>query len=162
MTQKELALAELTRESGGLTVAELGDRTGVPLHSLRTIVWEMRKDGWIEIVGGVRGRYRYAPTDEGNKQAPRPPVDAVRQAITATMGTAQGAAMNSLGMNRYVEDHRRLNDFVRWLVLEKPELFATSQTVARQALEEAVADYVAEDVDIIRKHMAAALWGDES
>lgn len=157
MTQKENVIAELIREPRGLTAIELRERVGVPEHSLRTILWEMRKEGWIDVVGGVRGRYRYAATEEGRKQAPSPRVDVIAELLTGQGVTTQGRARDPVAIGQYVDEHRRLTDFAHWLLLEKPELFATSLPKARDALEKAVAAYVEKDMDVLRRFIEAAL-----
>ena len=143
MTQKERVLRKLTHVPEGLTTVELGDRTGLPEGSLRTIVWEMRKEGWIEPVCGVRGRYRYAITNLGRRHAPGPPPDAIAQAFATLQGT--------MGLETHRPTHPplapaglrgQLLAFVSWLVEKRPELLAIHSPSVRARLEGAVLEYL--------------------
>ncbi len=146
MTQKERVLRELIHVPAGLTTVELGDRTGLPEGSLRTIIWEMRKEGWIEPVGGVRGRYRYAITNLGRRHAPGPPPDAIAQAFATLQGTLELETHRSTHPPLGPAGLRgQLLAFVNWLVETKPELLATHSPSVRARLEAAVLEYLCGD-----------------
>lgn len=145
MTQKEQVLQELTRAGGGLTTVELRARTRLPEASLRTIMWEMRRDGWVEPVGGVRGRYKYGVTDVGRRQAP----DAVAETIFKGLGVFPAGS----GFQRSpdpAEVAQRLLAFVHWLSRERSDLFPEDAPDLESRLETAVVDFLYGDVDVIR------------
>ena len=146
VTQKQRVLGELTHVSEGLTAVELGARTGLPEGSLRTIIWAMNKDGWIEPVGGVRGRYRYAITALGRRHAPQPPSDAIAHAF-ATVQASLGLDVPRLTRPPLAPAARRgqLLEFVGWLVETKPELLASPSPGVRARLEAAVLEYLCGD-----------------
>jgi len=102
----------------------------------------MRRDGWIEPVSGVRGRYRYGVTGEGRRQAPAQPADVIAETIKRGLGMLSAlpreAVVPSSG------PRRQLLDFVRWLVQERQDLLAGDDPDIVLKLEEAAADYLFE------------------
>ncbi len=150
MTQKERVLQELTRSPDGLTAVELRDRTGLPENSLRTIIWEMRKDGWIEPIGGVRGRYKYGITQAGRRQAPTPNPDAIADRIGSLVTGDVGPSWLHTARPSPGDVRGHLVEFVRWLTEEKPELLSDKTPNVALRLEEAVVDFLYGDIDALK------------
>jgi hypothetical protein len=146
MTQKELVLSTLTEASSPLTHEQLRAVTGIRAHSLRTVLYELRRDDLVErLVEGGR-RAKYAVTRGGREQAPAAAPDAIRSRVAAATGSVLNAPFGPLATRAFGLDEQ-LTSFVRWLLIEHPELFEDDPKVARGKLEAAVAAYASETPD---------------
>jgi hypothetical protein len=164
VTQKERILTELIQNSNGLTAVELEHRTGMPEPSLRTNLWAMRKDGWIEPVSGVRGRYRYGVTPEGRRQAPAQLVDAIAETIRRRLGVLAGTLGQEVAVSS--EPRRQLLDFVRWLAQEHRDLLVADDPDIVLKLEEAAADFLyrsghADAINLLLGPSGFGRWSDD-
>ncbi len=153
MTQKERLLHELTRAPDGLTAVQLRELTGFAEASLRTTIWEMRRSGWIDVIGGVRGRYRYGVTAQGQRQAPAQTTDGIAEALLRAFGAGlRGPAGNAVRLPGPAEPGRQVLAFVRWLAKEHRDLLAGDPD-ATLRLEDAAADFLYQSghVDAIKR-----------
>ena len=151
MTQKLRVLYALIQVDRGVTAVELRDNTGLPERSLRTLLWELRKNGLIEVVGGVRGRYLYGITDVGRDEViesgpvhPRVPPDS----------SAQAALLESMALNDARHERRTLRAYARWLAQEHSDLFAGDQASITERIEAAIDEFLAPEHDRLEKLLA--------
>ena len=156
MTQKQRVLQELIHAQRGLTALELRDRTELPEGSLRTILWELRKGDFLEVAGGVRGRYRYGITDRGRELLAE--ADS-RWSHGPRERSAQAALFESIGLDEVRHERRTLRNFVRWLTLEHPHLFAVDRQLLREKLDSTVIEYLSQDYSELQSVLAAVLAG---
>jgi len=154
MTQKQRVLAVLTQAEHGLTATELRDLTDLPEGSLRTILWELRKNGLTEVAGGVRGRYRYGITERGREEAaeavpaqPRMPAEALSQA----------SMLDTMALSEARHERRTLRAYARMLAQEHADLFAGDSSSIAERLEAAIDEFLAPDYHMLEKVLIARM-----
>lgn len=93
-------MAEMLREPDGLTYEEMEDITGLSQSVIRDYVFAMRQEGichvkaWVEDGRGARTRKQWA-IGMGKKDAPRPPIQCVKErAKNYRMRKKQAAILN--------------------------------------------------------------------
>lgn len=157
MTNAEKVLRQLALEPEGLTVVELHERTSIDKNTLGTVIWQLSQDGHVERMGGVRGRYRYGITREGQRQLPpgaRGPLLQLQEAA-GLMPEDEPPEMDELyKVVRDAPTYRLLRTFSEWLVSRRPELLASPEG-AKEELHEAVLEYMGVEVSDFRAQVQA-------
>jgi hypothetical protein len=126
MTQQDEILRLLRDRDEGMTAQDLHLRTGVAKNVLGTHLWQMKKDGLITRVGGVRGSYRYGITDRGKDRLGEG-TDPLGY-LTKTMRRRQGEEGpvpdfgDMLKLVNNIDTYRRLKGYSEWLSREHPAL----------------------------------------
>lgn len=158
MTQSEDILTHLAMTGGALTAKQLTELTGIGKRSLATAVWELRRAGLVDVVGGRRGSYEYGLTPAGRAAVA---ALASKEAGSATADKAAGAEGDSSGLAELKRalfsagELKVLQQFIRWLVRERPDLLAADDRDENQrGLAEAVMDYLGLDLAKVKEQLA--------
>lgn len=157
MTNAEKVLRQLVLEPEGLTAAELQERTAIDRNTLGTVVWQLNKDGHIEKVGGVRGRYRYGITREGRQELPPGARGLLPQPLEAVGPLGEDAPSDMDELYKVARDaptYRTLRAFSSWLARERPELLAHRDEM-EERMHEAVLEFMGVDVEGFRAQAQA-------
>lgn len=157
MTQSEKILTQLAATGGSLTANQLTEATGIPKRSLATAVWELRREGLVDVVGGRRGSYEYGLTPRGRATV----------AVRLDGGvTGSGASRDGGGDASGLEELKRafssateirvLHQFIRWLSREHGDLLTGQDERDNQKrLGRAAFEYLGLDPDKVKEQLDA-------
>lgn len=106
-------------------------------------MWELKRDGYIGRVGGVRGNYRYGITERGKERigVGDDPLKQLAKAVTSQSGAnpALKDFDETLKVIDRLDEYRTIKTFASWLTEEHPHLFieptTAGPTVQRYVLE---------------------------
>jgi len=162
MTKVDEIMHVLNDAPRGLTANDLHVRTGVPKNVLGTYLWELKRDGYLQRVGGVRGSYRYGLTDRGRERIGLGD-DPLRQLTRTLYLKLPPAARDDLPVSGdftetmkvldQLDEYRSLKRFAEWLSVEKASVFQVPDTAA-PALHRAVLEYLGIDPTSYQKQSA--------
>lgn len=145
MKQSELVLEALIHETNGLTLGEIRERTGLAASSARTLLWDLKRDGLITVVGGTRGRFRYGVTGAGRKAAAGSISSAAKLALKLLLlGVPAADMLDQPQPSRRPEARHLVVQFARWLAAHRASLLAEGRQGLGEELEEAAADFLYE------------------
>lgn len=159
MTQSETILTHLATTGGALTASRLTEETGIPKRSLATAIWELRREGLVDVVGGRRGSYEYGLTPAGRAAVAslsRRGADTVH-GDGAAKARDEVAALGELQRALFSAGELKvLQQFIRWLVREHSDLLAADDPVGNQThLGEAAIEYLGLDLEKVKTQLAA-------
>lgn len=140
---------------------QLAETTGIRERSLATVLSAMKRDGFIEPVGGKRGSFQYGLTPEGRSAAAKLWIEVATEAkVSATKSiesTKELVAFMELEKALvFAEDLRLLLQFVRWLVRVRSEVFdAVKAAERRDLLEQGAMEFIGIDSEKLAEQRAA-------
>jgi len=156
MTKVDEIMHVLNDAPRGLTANDLHARTGVPKNVLGTYLWEFKRDGYLQRVGGVRGSYRYGLTDRGRERIGQgdDPLKQLAKAVAVRFdGHASAGFPETMKVLDQLDEYRSLKRFAEWLSVEKASVFQVPDTAA-PALHRAVLEYLGIDPTSYQKQSA--------
>lgn len=155
MNQSEDILIHLAVTGGGLTAKQLTEITGFPKRSLATAVSELRREGFVDVVGGKRGTYEYGLTPRGRAMVASLSSD---ETASATGVEVQDARSSLAELKRAIfsaGELKVLQQFIRWLVRERQDLLAaTDRDENQRLLGEAAIEYLGLDLEKVKAQLA--------
>lgn len=159
MTKVDEILNVLHGQARGATANDLHVRTGVPKNTLATYLWELKRDGFVQRVGGVRGSYRYGLTDKGRTRIGFGD-DPLKQLAKAVANQEGAPADTDFGETLKVIDrldtYRTLKEFSAWLAAEHPNLFLDPASAA-EALHRYLLEYLGIDASTYQQQSRALM-----
>lgn len=153
VTQPETVLHELERAPDGLTATELHERTNIEKNTLSTVIWELRRDGHIDRVGGVRGRYKYGITQKGRGHLPGAHLDPLTRLANSVRDHDMATDRDFQDFLKVIDnlsEYKTLRGFVNFLATDHPELLADEPDTADN-LRRAVLEYMGVDASAFRE-----------
>lgn len=150
MTQLQLVLDTLDKSPRGLTAAELHDRTRIPRNTLATLIWQLRKDGYLQRVGGHRGAYQYGITAKGKEQlnSDLDPLTRLGQLVNEHDAASFDAMLTVI---RDLDSYKQLTKFVQWLITNYRDVIRDIGPETEDRLHDAVLTYLGVDAETFKK-----------
>lgn len=149
LTQTERILLSLRGSSRGYTANELYEKLGIAQNVLGTLLWELKRDGYIARVGGKRGSWRYGLTSKG-QAALEPEADPLER-LTKVISTDSGGFDDMLQVINSMADYKLLRRYIGWMKSTYPELLNPELPNVDSLLEESVLGYLGVDVKAFRQ-----------
>jgi DNA-binding HxlR family transcriptional regulator len=132
VTRIEEVLRVLSDQPRGLTAADIHGRTGVSRNVLGTYLWELKRDGYIQRVGGTKGTYRYGLAPKGRDRLAEAHEldweDKNEHVLPQVLRVAEQRGVQdfqeTLKVIDRLSEYRTLKKFCEWILVEDPMLFA--------------------------------------
>jgi hypothetical protein len=132
VTQIDEVLHAIASHPSGITALDIHASTGVARNVLGTYLWELKKDGHIVRVGGVRGSFRYGITEKGKARIGlADPLTQLARAVKPRTGSLPPGFDETLKVIDRIDEYRTLKNFSQWLVSEHAELFVYPDEAAK-------------------------------
>lgn len=142
MTQMEQVLSELAGVRAGLTNREIERRTGIKGKSVRTVIWEAKRRGLLDTVGGERGNYRYGLTEAGLEELP----PEARPRVPVEEKVVRDASFDEITkvIDR-IADFKLIRNFVSWMLYDKAVDFGDPNEDYKRLLPSLAVEYIGAD-----------------
>lgn len=149
LTQPERVIRALTGNARGLTAVELHERLGIAQNVLGTLLWQLKRDGYIARVGGKRGSYRYGLTAKGQSYSD-PATDPLER-LARVVSSDSGGFDDMLTVINSMNEYKLLRRYVGWLRSRHPDIISPEVPDAEAQLEESVLEFLGVDVDAFKQ-----------
>lgn len=144
-----------------MTAQDLHQRTGVPMNTLGTYLWELKRDGYIRRVGGRRGAYRYGITNKGKDRIGEGE-DPLRQlAMAVGSSSSEGSKAfadfgETLKIIDQLDDYRLLKAYSQWLAGEHADMFTDGADLPER-LHDLTLEFLGIDPTTYRRQSSALI-----
>ena len=143
-----------------MTAIDLHARTGVPRNTLGTYLWELKRDGYVTRVGGVRGSYRYGLTEKGRERIGEgtDPMRQLARAVAADPEARKGFTdfSETLKVIDRLDEYRTLKAFAEWVTSEHAKLFVEPD-LAPSRMHRCVLEHLGIDAATYRQQSRALI-----